>query len=107
MTRDSRSAEERIDAAARAVATAPADNGSDAVLRLMGVSRIYGDGEQTVTALSGVDLDIRAGELVAIMGSSGSGKSTLLSIAGGLQQPSAGEVLVEGRALLSLDAKET
>jgi len=104
--RDTRTTEQRIDDAARAAAAPPSASESEAVLRLVGVSRVYGSGEKAVTALAGVDLDIRAGELVAIMGASGSGKSTLLSIAGGLQQPSSGEVIVEGRALSSLDAKE-
>lgn len=104
--RDARTTEERIDEAARAASIPSQTPPTDAVLRLVGVSRVYGSGEQAVTALAGVDLEIRAGELVAIMGASGSGKSTLLSIAGGLQPPSAGEVIVEGRALSSLDAKE-
>ena len=71
------------------------------VLRLSGVSQQYGSGETSVTALSGIDLDVARGELVAVMGASGSGKSTLLSIAGGLQQPTAGEVIVEGDYLSS------
>jgi putative ABC transport system ATP-binding protein len=104
--RDGRTTEQRIDDAARAASTPSEHAEPDAVLRLVGVSRVYGSGEQAVTALAGVDLDIRAGELVAIMGASGSGKSTLLSIAGGLQQPSSGEVIVEGRALSGLDIKE-
>jgi putative ABC transport system ATP-binding protein len=95
-----------LDEAGRAPSTPSEHAEPDAVLRLVGVSRVYGSGEQAVTALAGVDLDIRAGELVAIMGASGSGKSTLLSIAGGLQQPSSGEVIVEGRALSGLDIKE-
>jgi putative ABC transport system ATP-binding protein len=65
------------------------------LLRLDGVSMQYGKGETAVTALSGVDLSIRAGELVAVMGASGSGKSTLLTIAGGLTTPTSGEVVIE------------
>lgn len=107
LRRDRRDIEQRIDDAARAAsAPAPAGDTPDAILRLVGVSRVYGSGEQTVTALAGVDLEVSPGELVAIMGASGSGKSTLLSIAGGLQEPTAGEVIVEGRALSSLDARE-
>jgi len=79
---------------------------SDAVLRLVGVTQQYGVGETSVSALSGVDLEVARGELVAIMGASGSGKSTLLSIAGGLQKPTTGEVLVEGRHLSTASAKE-
>jgi putative ABC transport system ATP-binding protein len=75
------------------------------VLRLSGVSQQYGTGETSVTALSGIDLDVARGELVAVMGASGSGKSTLLSIAGGLQQPTSGEVIVEGEYLSSASAK--
>lgn len=66
------------------------------VLQLVGVTQQYGEGATSVSALSGVDLSVAQGELVAIMGASGSGKSTLLSIAGGLQKPTTGEVIVEG-----------
>jgi ABC-type phosphate/phosphonate transport system ATPase subunit len=64
------------------------------VLELRGVSKAYPGG---VEALRGVDLTIAHGELVGIAGPSGSGKSTLLHIAGTLERPSAGEVLVDGR----------
>ncbi len=72
------------------------------LLRLDGVSMHYGKGETSVTALSGIDLTVDRGELVAIMGASGSGKSTLLTIAGGLTQPSSGEVIIEGQWLSDL-----
>ena len=62
----------------------------------------YGKGETAITALSGVDLTVHAGELVAIMGASGSGKSTLLTIAGGLTTPTSGEVIVEGEWLSTM-----
>jgi putative ABC transport system ATP-binding protein len=65
-------------------------------LQLRQVSKIYGSGPTEVHALSGVDLLVERGELVAVMGPSGSGKSTLLTIAGSLEQPSNGEVLVDG-----------
>lgn len=78
---------------------------SDALLRLDGVSMHYGRGETSVTALSGIDLTISRGELVAVMGASGSGKSTLLTVAGGLTQPTGGEVIVEGHWLSQLSAK--
>jgi len=66
------------------------------LLSLRGVTKIYGAGEATVTALDGVDLDIASGELVAITGASGSGKSTTMSILGCLDLPSAGEFRIEG-----------
>ncbi|MEO7148143.1 MAG: ABC transporter ATP-binding protein [Terrimesophilobacter sp.] len=71
------------------------ENPDEVLLQLDGVSMHYGKGETAVTALAGIDLDVRAGELVAIMGASGSGKSTLLTIAGGLTTPTSGEVIVQ------------
>jgi putative ABC transport system ATP-binding protein len=69
-----------------------------AVLELRGVSKVYGTGAAEVHALIDVDLSVGDGELVAIMGPSGSGKSTLLTIAGTLEEPSVGEVLIGGVA---------
>jgi putative ABC transport system ATP-binding protein len=71
-------------------------------LELRGVSKVYGEGSTEVHALRTVDLSVDAGELVAVMGPSGSGKSTLLTIAGSLEQPSSGEVLVGGEALAAM-----
>jgi putative ABC transport system ATP-binding protein len=65
-------------------------------LRLRGVGKAYGDGPGRVDALIDVDLTVEPGTLVAIMGPSGSGKSTLLGIAGSLEDPTSGEVLVGG-----------
>ncbi|MCR2812417.1 ABC transporter ATP-binding protein [Microbacterium sp. zg.Y1090] len=76
------------------------------VLRLVGVTQQYGVGETAISALAGVDLEVARGELVAVMGASGSGKSTLLSIAGGLQRPTTGEVIVEGTYLSTASARE-
>ena len=76
------------------------------VLQLIGVSQQYGQGATSVSALSGVDLTVSSGELVAVMGASGSGKSTLLAIAGGLQTPTAGEVIVEDTYLSSATPRE-
>ena len=68
-------------------------------LELRDVSKVYGEGPTEVRALCDVSLVVDAGELVAVMGPSGSGKSTLLTIAGSLEQPTRGEVLVRGAAL--------
>ncbi|WP_194422125.1 ABC transporter ATP-binding protein [Microbacterium abyssi] len=79
---------------------------SETVLQLVGVTQQYGQGATAVSALSGVDLEVRQGELVAIMGASGSGKSTLLSIVGGLATPTSGEVIIEGSYLSEQSAAQ-
>jgi putative ABC transport system ATP-binding protein len=76
----------------------------EALLSLRGVVRTYGEGEARVAALAGVDLDVRAGEFVAITGASGSGKSTAMSILGCLELPSLGEYRIEGVPVQDLDA---
>lgn len=76
------------------------------VLELRGVSRVHGEGAAEVHALRSVDLQLLAGELVAVMGPSGSGKSTLLTLGGGLDRPTAGEVIVEGQSLAKASAKD-
>jgi putative ABC transport system ATP-binding protein len=75
-------------------------------LELRLVSKIYGSGPTEVHALVDVDLMVDPGELVAIMGPSGSGKSTLLTIAGSLEQPTSGQVLVDGVELSSVSRSE-
>jgi putative ABC transport system ATP-binding protein len=75
-------------------------------LELCRVSKVYGSGPTEVHALRDVDLSVERGELVAIMGPSGSGKSTLLTIAGSLEQPTSGEVLVDGVELSSVSRSE-
>jgi putative ABC transport system ATP-binding protein len=71
-------------------------------LQLRQVAKVYGSGPSEVQALSAVDLSVERGELVAIMGPSGSGKSTLLTIAGSLEEPTSGQVLVDGVGLATL-----
>jgi len=72
---------------------------TEAVLELRNVTRVHGHDETAVRALDGVSLAVSAGELVAVMGPSGSGKSTLLNLAGGLDSPTSGDVIVEGKRL--------
>jgi ABC-type lipoprotein export system ATPase subunit len=66
------------------------------------LTRIYGSGEQAVRALDGVNLAVRRGELVAVMGPSGSGKSTLLNLLGALDRPTHGQVLIDGQDLANV-----
>ena len=72
------------------------------VLELRRVSRTYGQGAAEVHALADVDLAVEAGQMVAVMGPSGSGKSTLLTIAGSLEEPTRGEVLIGGAPLTKM-----
>jgi putative ABC transport system ATP-binding protein len=76
-------------------------------LELHNVTKTYGEGETEIHALRGIELSVDAGALIAVMGPSGSGKSTLLTIAGSLEDPSSGEVVIGGSALsgMSRDAK--
>ncbi|MFH8608907.1 ABC transporter ATP-binding protein [Streptomyces sp. NPDC018029] len=74
---------------------------SETVVRLAGVRRLHGE----VTALDGVDLDVRTGTFVAVMGPSGSGKSTLLQCAAGLDRPTSGLVEVGGTVLTGLSER--
>jgi len=74
------------------------------MLRLEGVKKAFRRGREEVVALDGVDLALDAGEFLALVGPSGSGKSTLLHLAGGLDRPDAGRVLLDDRDLSTLSA---
>ncbi|MFE0460797.1 ABC transporter ATP-binding protein [Kitasatospora sp. NPDC058965] len=78
---------------------------TEPILQLDQVSRVHGQGAAEVHALRAVDLTVHAGEFVAVMGPSGSGKSTLLTLAGGLDRPTGGRVLVQGSSLGELSRK--
>ncbi len=73
------------------------------ILRCEGVSKVYGAGNNQVTALNKVDLSVEKGEFVAIIGASGSGKSTLLHILGSVDKPTAGKVMIEGEDISALN----
>jgi putative ABC transport system ATP-binding protein len=74
-----------------------------AAVEARGLTRVYGDGTTAVEALRGVNIDVKSGELVAVMGPSGSGKSTLMHILAGLDKPTAGTVMIAGNEITRLD----
>ena len=76
------------------------------ILSVRNLKKYYNTGENPVKALDGVDLDIRKGEFLAIVGTSGSGKSTLLHMLGGLDNPTSGEVVIDGRDISGLSRDE-
>ena len=76
------------------------------VLSCRNLAKTYTGGPQDVPVLLHVDLDVNAGERIAIVGASGSGKSTLLHLLGGLDAPTAGDVSIEGRPFASLSEGE-
>jgi putative ABC transport system ATP-binding protein len=75
-------------------------------LEVRQVTKVHGTGAAEVHALRGVDLSVEPGQMVAVMGPSGSGKSTLLTIAGGLEEPTTGEVRVDGIPLSGLSRNQ-
>ena len=77
----------------------------DIVLQSIGLKKSYGQGEKVIQVLDGIDLEICAGERVAIVGLSGSGKSTLLHLLAGLDQPDSGQVLISGKDIANLNEK--
>ena len=72
------------------------------ILQTENLTKIYGDGENAVHALRGINLTVEKGEFTAIVGTSGSGKSTLLHMLGGLDRPTTGKVMVDGKDIFSL-----
>jgi len=87
-------------------ASAAASEATTPVMSLESVTRNYRQGDEIVHALRSTDLELRAGELVGILGPSGSGKSTLLTIMGGLRTPSSGTVTISGQPFSSLPEKQ-
>ena len=77
-----------------------------AILETRGLRKVYGSGDTEVRALDGVDLAVEKSEFAAVVGTSGSGKSTLLHMLGGLDRPTGGSVIVDGRELSTLKDEE-
>ena len=76
------------------------------MVRLEGVSRVYQRGASIIRAVQGISLEVARGEFLAVMGPSGSGKSTLLNLIGGLDRPTEGDILIEGRSTRGLTETE-
>lgn len=76
------------------------------ILQTIALKKIYGSGENQVRALDGVNLTVQKGEFVAVVGTSGSGKSTLLHMLGGLDRPTDGKVIVDGKEIFTLKDEE-
>ncbi|MGW2278471.1 ABC transporter ATP-binding protein [Streptomyces sp. NPDC001770] len=86
-------------------AAGPGERSGAAAVSLRGVGRDFGQGRRARSVLAGIDLDLAAGETVAVLGPSGSGKSTLLRLIGGLDVPTSGRVLVDGRPVAAGDPR--
>ena len=76
------------------------------ILELQNVEKIYGEKENQVKALRGINLQVEEGEFVAIVGTSGSGKSTILNLIGGLDYPTRGKIFIKNREIGALSRKE-
>lgn len=76
------------------------------MLELQGIRKSFHDGEDELIVIAGVDMHLRAGETVALLGDSGSGKSTFLQVAAGLEAPDSGRVMIDGRDLSQLSERE-
>lgn len=76
------------------------------ILSVRNLKKYYNTGENTIKALDGIDLDICKGEFLAVVGTSGSGKSTLLHMLGGLDNPTSGEIIIDGRNISGLSRDE-
>lgn len=82
--------------------TVTIDHANNAVLSCKGLRKSYWQGDVEVAVLAGVDIDVAAGEHIAVMGASGAGKSTLLHVLGGLDKPDSGEVRVAGESIWAM-----
>ena len=83
-----------------------AENGKEVLVRVQGVDKVFRRGSEEIHVLQNLDLDVYAGDFLALMGPSGSGKSTLLNLLGGLDQPTEGVVTVGGDSIADLTARE-
>ena len=82
------------------------ENPNEVIVRCEGVERAYELGREKVLALKGIDLELRRGDLVGLMGRSGSGKTTLLNLIGGLDRPTDGSVWIEGQSVGELSDQQ-
>jgi putative ABC transport system ATP-binding protein len=95
-----------IGAASPAAAGRPAGAGDDPLVQVRSVGRIFGHGSTEVQALRDVSFTVGRGQLVALIGRSGSGKTTLLNVVGGLDEPTSGEVMIGGRSVTGMSARD-
>lgn len=76
------------------------------ILEVKDLTKIYGSGDTQVTALDHVSFSVNKGEFVAIIGASGSGKSTLMNLIGGIDRPTSGSIMIEGKEIYCLNESE-